>query len=456
MVYSIFRSAIFLLLMLLSTGALANGTDPRGSVESWSELTSNDERRLSVALYKSKAIQFDQVIAKVSIANPEIADIVIINPKLIYVLGQALGSTNILVMDESDRLMASIGLEVEHDLDNLRRSLRQLLPKENIHVSASQGSIVLSGMLSNITAVRSALLLAETFMPQSRGLVKTRGNEKLEGSGIINLLKVKGSQQVMLEVQVAEISRQFLRSIDADFGLQEADNRPNSSIDINTSTKGLLANFTNNNLMLNVVLNAAKEKGLAKVLSEPILTTLSGQEAQFVSGGEFPVPVPGNDGATGIVFKEYGVSLKFLPVVLDSNRVRLKLDIAVSEISNGNTITVNQDNTTSSLFIPSIKKRSVQNTVELIDGQTLGVAGLISDNVREKVRKFPGLAKIPVLGTLFRSQEFIKGQTELVIFVTPHFAQAGRSDEYINPAQFFVEPSDNEFLLQGRLEAGQQ
>ena len=453
---------IMLLALLLSlTSVHAGQYAPKESDEAWIELSSNDHRNLSVALYKSKVLVFKKDIAKVSIANPEIADIIVVNPRQMYVLGKALGSTNILVLDESDNLSASISLEIKHDLDNLRQNLRRLLPKEAIHVSSSQGSIVLNGTVSSLTDMRSALALANTFMPQSKGLAKTKGNEQLEGSGVINLLKIEGPQQVMLEVQVAEISKQLLRSIEVDFNFLGTDNGSGSAIDqvldgrMIPSGQGLLASFTNKNLRLSALMDAAKEKGLAKVLSEPTLTTLSGQEARFVSGGEFPVPVPGSDGKVGIIFKEYGVALKFLPVVLGSNRINLKLDLSVSEISNGNTVTISQDSTTSNLFIPSIKKRSVQNTVELADGQTLGIAGLISDDVRSKVRRFPGLAKIPVIGMLFRSQEFIKGQTELVIFVTPHFARPGFQSEYIKPTDFYIEPNDNEFLFEGKMVAGQ-
>lgn len=473
---------LVVLLLLVSGGfVLAEQADRNDTEMVWFELTTDDQRDLSVSLYKSRVLQFQNTISKVSIAKPEIADILLINPSQMYVLGKALGSTNILVLDENDQLVTSISLEVRHDLESLRQSLQRLLPNENIKVSSSQGSIVLSGEVSGIHVVKTALDLARTLLPQSKGLQNTKGSETLEGSGVVNLLKVSGAQQVMLEVQVAEISRQFLKSIDVNFNLVGPDSRfkigavsggstlaslagtldSGLSVDqvingqMSIPNKGIFTNFLDQNMLFNSVLNIAKEKGLAKVLSEPTLTTLSGQEAKFVSGGEFPVPVPNGDGKATIVFKEYGVALKFLPVVLDNNRVNLKLDLAVSELSNSNTVTVQQEATTSNLFVPSVTKRSVQNTVELAEGQTLGIAGLISDNVREKVNKFPGLAKLPVVGMLFRSQEFVKGQTELVVFVTPHFARPGHISEYIVPTEHFIEPNDEEYFLQGKME-GQQ
>lgn len=446
----------------------------------WYEMQSDDEASLVVPLYKSKVLKFQNEIKKVSIGNPDIADILLINPSQMYVLGKALGTTNILVLDYDDQLLTTINLEVGHDLAALKKSFARLLPGENIQVHSSQGSIVLSGEVSGIGQVKSAMDLAKSFMPLSKGLAKTQGDEKLLGNKVINLLKVAGAQQVMLEVKVAEISRQFMKSIDVDFNLVG----PGSWVkvgavsggasmlgtsgalssapevnevlqsNLNVPDKGLFYSLLNKNALFNAVLKVAKEKGLAKVLSEPTLTTLSGQEAKFISGGEFPTPIPQSDGNTTIQFKEFGVGLKFLPVVLDQKRINLKLDLSVSELTNTNTVTVGQGNTTSQIFVPSLSKRSVNTTVELADGQTLGIAGLISDNLRSTVNKFPGLGKIPVIGALFRSQEFIKGQTELVIFVTPHFAKPSAQTVMKLPTDDYVEPSDAGFYIKGELEEG--
>ena len=453
------NALILLVLMLSSVSTLAeekpNSTKaPAKSDKVWHVLNSNDNRGLNITLYKSKVLQFKENISKVSIANPDIADIIVVNPKQMYVLGKALGTTNILVLDASEKLLATINLDVKHDLDSLQQNLRRLLPDEKIKVSSSQGSITLSGEVSGIGSVKSAMAVAKSFMPHSKGLAKTKGSETLEGSNVINLLKVAGAQQVMLEVQVAEVSRSFLKSVDANFNILSSNKSSEAgSQKLSNPVNGLFTSFTHKNLMLHAALNAAKERGLAKVLSQPILTTLSGHEASFISGGEVPVPVPADDGKVGVVYKEYGVALKFLPIVLDNKRINLKLDLSVSELSTGNSVTVTENETKTSMFIPSIRKRSVQSTVELADGQTLGIAGMINDNTRSNISKFPGLAKLPVIGMLFRSQEFIKGQTELVIFVTPHFAQPGHSREYNKPTQYYVEPSDDEFFIKGKLEA---
>ena len=216
--------------------------------------------------------------------------------------------------------------------------------------------------------------------------------------------------------------------------------------------QGLWASFLTNNTLFNLAIDAAKENGLAKILAEPTLTTLTGEEAEFLSGGEFPIPVPqGNQGIT-VEFREFGVELKFLPVVLGSGNINVKLNIAVSELINSNSIGITSPDTTASFIVPSLAKRSAMATVELQEGQTIAIAGLISENLREIVTKFPGLGEIPVLGALFRSQEFVNNESELVIIVTPRLAKPLKQEDIILPTDHFVEPNDAEFYLLGRLE----
>jgi pilus assembly protein CpaC len=206
-----------------------------------------------------------------------------------------------------------------------------------------------------------------------------------------------------------------------------------------------------------MALNMAKDKGLAKILAEPTLTTLSGQEATFLSGGEFPIPVPqGNLGSVTIEYKDFGVGLKFLPVVLGNGVINLKLSVDVSEINDSNSVLISPITTNSTFIVPALTKRSAQVTVELKDGQTIGIAGLISENVREMIRKFPGLGSIPIIGALFRSESFIKGETELVIMVTPHLAKPIDPDDITLPTDSFVEPGDWEFYWMGRMEGDRE
>ncbi len=218
---------------------------------------------------------------------------------------------------------------------------------------------------------------------------------------------------------------------------------------------GMFFRFIGHDVAVKTVINAAKENGLAKILAEPNLTVISGQDADFLSGGEFPVPVPQNMGVGGastvtIQFKPFGVMLKFLPVVLETGRISMKLNIDVSEISADNAVVLPAGNGT--FVIPSLTKRSANSSLELDDGQTLGIAGLINDSMRETISKFPGLGDIPVLGQLFTSQKYQKNETELVIFVTPHLVKPIAPDSIQLPTDTYIDPNDMEYYLMGRTE----
>ncbi len=385
----------------------------------------------------------------------------------------------------------------------LRRSFHDLLPDEDINVYSSQGSIVLRGTVNSVANLEAALDLAQSYLPQSHGPGGTKGGEEIDGNRVINLLQVGGAQQVMLEVKVAEVSRELMRTMDMDFHfinsltniqvgavsggasfpdllLGESDVRvpifPNVEGLFSSSTnlgaralagptmreflpntgviddKGFFMSFLDDNYLFSAVLNIAKENGLAKILAEPTLTTITGKEAKFISGGEFPIPVPQGLSGIGIEFKEFGVGLGFLPIVLDAHHINMTLNVSVSDINSSQSVILGDANTNTQFFVPSLTKRSVQTTVELADGETLGIAGLISENLRETVTKVPGLGDLPLFGALFRSQEFVKGQTELVIFVTPHFAKPIDKNDIIYPFDDFIEPTDAEFYLLGKLQ----
>jgi len=222
--------------------------------------------------------------------------------------------------------------------------------------------------------------------------------------------------------------------------------------DLFIQDKGFFGSLLTNDALLNITLEAAKENGLAKILAEPNLTTLSGQEARFLSGGEFPIPVPQGDRTVTIEFKEFGVGVGFLPIVLGDGRINMVLNVSVTELVNSNPVAISPSGATANFLVPSLSKRSANATVELLDGQTIGIAGLLNENIREVVNKFPGLGNIPILGHLFRSQDFVKGETELVILVTPHLAKPIAPQNIKLPTDNFVEPNDTDFYLLGRME----
>jgi pilus assembly protein CpaC len=214
---------------------------------------------------------------------------------------------------------------------------------------------------------------------------------------------------------------------------------------------GLFGSYLSENALFNLAFDAANTNGLAKILAEPTLVTQSGHQAEFLSGGEFPIPVPRGQNGTTIEFKEFGVGIRFLPVVLDSERISLKLNISVSELIDNNNVTVRTDGVSSTFLVPSLTTRRAESTVELADGQTIGIAGLINENLRDVVTKFPGLGSLPILGALFRSKEFRKDETELLILVTPHLAKPLVPAEVQLPTDYVVEPSAFGWYMQGSL-----
>jgi pilus assembly protein CpaC len=472
---------------LLSSAAL-QAAEPVPAV---SAMPAANVTNIQVPIYKSRVLTTRAPVKKVSVGNPEIADILVTSPTQLYLLGRALGSTNVLLWDSSNRLIDSLDLEVVHDLGGLKSKLHELLPNEEISVYSAQGALVLRGQVSSAAAMDNAVKLAKTYTAQTASIVQGEGEAAVaaptQSLEVINLLTVGGSQQVMLEVKVAEMKRSLFKSINMRFNALDFGSSSrwsgggfNSGVgaggipigfvpdpvndgfivmdptSLIGSGKGFLGQFISDNFLFNVVLEAAKDNGSAKVLAEPTLTTLTGQQAEFISGGEFPIPVSDEDGIT-IEFKEFGVGVKFLPVVLDSGRINLNLNVSVSELVAANSLVVNTGDEVvgSALLVPALTKRSAQSTVELGNGQTIAIAGLISENTRDFVSRFPGLGDIPVLGHLFRSQEFVNGETELVILVTPHLAKPIDSRTVRLPTEKFVEPSDLDFYLLGKTKGRQ-
>lgn len=453
-----------------------------------------------ITLNKSRFVNLPGATDRITVGNPEVADVRLLDSEHLYLLGRKLGTTNVILCRRGD-CFGTLEVEVTHDLDALKAKLHQLFPDEQPKVFSSQGAIVLSGQVSSLERMNAILLIARTFVhrgeqppsempnvtmtnvttaPGAAAAGGQPGSSPFAPRGqetdVINLMQVGGPQQVMLGVTVAEINRRLARRLRVDFSAVGASGdfsagaiRGDALVGALTQAlavapgainpAGLFFRFIGNDAAVKTVINAARENGLARVLAEPNLTTVSGQDAAFLSGGEFPIPVPQNVGGAGtgntitVEFKEFGVALKFLPVVLDSKRISLKLNIAVSELSSDNSIIVPVTGADRTFPIPSLTKRSANSSLELDDGQTLGIAGLLSDSLRETVSKFPGLGDIPVLGQLFTSQDYLKNETELVIFVTPHLVKPIAQNQIRLPTDTWVDPGDAEFYWLGRTES---
>ncbi|MDI5933996.1 type II and III secretion system protein family protein [Halomonas kalidii] len=434
---------------------------------------------VAVAINKGQVLQFPRAVGVVSVGNPEVADIVVMGSRQLYVLGKSTGTTNVVLWDRSENVEGTLNVTVTHDLETLKSSLHDLLPGENIQVRSAQEGIVLSGEVSSAERLETALRLANRFAGD--------GEE-----AVLNLMQVGGAQQVMLDVKVAEVSRSLVKRLEANFnvfnvgssalrigGVSGGASFPDAVFEgvdglggripvfgggspigpvvdefapatATIEDTGIFASYQRSDYLLNLVLDAASTEGVAKILAEPNLTTLTGQPAQFLAGGEFPIPVPQGDGQVAIEHKEFGVGLGFLPVVLDSGTINLKVDVSVSDLVPVNSLQVGVGSGVSTqFFVPALVKRSASSTVELATGQTIAIAGMLNESLRENVSKLPGLGEVPVLGALFRSQEFIKEQTELVIFVTPRLARSFAPEQVRLPTGSFVPPNDLEFYLLG-------
>ncbi|OIN06628.1 type II and III secretion system protein family protein [Oceanisphaera psychrotolerans] len=419
--------------LLLSPGLLWAG----GSVK-------QAGNEVQLPIHKSRSLMLDRPASRVSVGNPAIADVLVLQDRELYLVGKSLGHTNLMVWDMNDGLMQVYDIEVSHDLQGLKERLYRFLPNEPIQVHTSQGQLVMSGEVSDLDRLNAAYELGRGYVVAAEGGVAR--------SEVMNMMSVGGGQQVMLEVTVAEVARDTSRSWESAFGLSVGTG--NWDLNLLRDSVSQLANFGTNTLvgtlqtgdtLFSVALDLAKTRGLARVLAEPRITAISGQSAEFLSGGEYPVPVPTEDGVA-VEFKEFGVGLKFTPVVLSSGKINLNLNLSVSE-----PVVANSANVPLFGDITALSKRSAGTTVELGDGQTIGIAGLLSESTRESVSQLPFAGDIPVLGNLFTSRSYAKGESELVIMVTPRLVRPFDKQQVTLPTEGFIEPSDMEFYLLGNM-----
>jgi len=427
-------------------------------------LKTKKPQKVELVAGTSVVIEVPIAIKRASIANTEVADTRVLSNKHVYVIGKTIGVTNLTLWDKKNgRVFAVLDLNVRPDVSRLKAHLHKVLPGEkNVSVSAAHDSLTIWGTVSGPVIVQQVLDIAEPYAPKK----------------IVNLLTVGGVQQVMLEVRIAEMSRELSKRLGFNWtSLNSAGdgifvNKLNNLAQIVPSDAAVISPLVPGNISpfglalnqaVNVVLrfqtgsitttgfiDALKQSGLVKILAEPTLVALNGQEASFLAGGEFPFPVPQNFNTTTIKFKKFGVGLSFRPTILGNNRISIEVAPEVSELDFQNAITIQ------GFTIPSITTRRVKTVVELKDGQSFAIGGLIRENVREQISKFPLLGDIPILGALFRSSSFLKSETELVIIVTVHIIKSLDVVKQTVPTDFFVEPSDYEFFIEGKMEGPRQ
>jgi pilus assembly protein CpaC len=388
---------------------------------------------------KSLLLQLSESAARLSVGNPDVADVMLINPREIYLLGKKSGQTNLLIWTAQGSTTLR-DITVGADTDALHAKLREYVPSaENLKVDSVADSLVLSGRVSDGMKVQRLMALTQAF----------NGDKK-----VINLLRVHGTQQVMLEVKVAEVSKTLLDELGVDMNLT----RTIGNTSVNLLSQLLSAGSTavtaaRANGLSTITLTAEMKKGLVKVLAEPTITAVSGQEGSFLAGGKIFIPVPQTSATGGTTItleeKEFGVGLRFLPTVLEDGLINLRVTPEVSELSQVGT-TVKGLGGQSSL-LPSITTRRASTTVQLRDGESFAIGGLVKSNVTETIKAFPLLGELPVLGALFRSTAFQTEKSELLFVVTPRLAKVLPPD-YALPTDAYIQPTRAEFFLNGQLE----
>ncbi|MEZ9876607.1 type II and III secretion system protein family protein [Vibrio breoganii] len=429
--------------------------------------TTQSGNTITIPHHKSTHVKISGKAKRVSLGDPEVLDIVMLKADELFLIGKKLGSTNLSAWDAQGRLIESLNIEVTHDLNNLKEKLYEFLPDEKIKVHSAQDKLILSGLVSSQENMNVAIKVAQTYSA-GQAVNASAGDAGQAEAGVINLMTIGGAQQVMLEVTVAEVQRSLVRRFDSNFhffqksgdftwgitGAGGGVGESGGSIlpilgDIGTNDFGILGGFVDSNTLFTFALDIAKENGVAKVLAEPNLTTLSGSQAKFLAGGEFPIPVPSDDGI-GIEYKEYGVALDFIPIVLSDQKINLELAVSVSEVAATGALSYNPGDSNAAYIVPPVTKRSASSTLELADGQTIGIAGLLNENSRDIANEMPGIGDVPVLGNLFKSKQYVSGETELVILVTPRLATPIDRNKVTLPTDGFVEPTDLEFYLIGK------
>jgi pilus assembly protein CpaC len=401
-------------------------------------------RSVVLGLNKAAVVELPIAARDVLVSDPKIVDAVVRTAKRIYLIGLKVGQTNAFFFNERGQQIVNLEIRVERDLSGLRDTLHQYFPDARIDVQAMNDHIVLSGSVASAADAGKARELAARYV----------GSE----DNVLNMLAIEGKEQVMLKVTVAEMQRSVIKQLGVD--LSAAGSIGNLALNLATtnpfsiqgqalggvSTTG--TQFTSGDTTIGASLKALEEDGLVRTLAEPTLTAISGEGAKFLAGGEFPVPTAKDqDGNITVTYKPFGVGLAFTPVVLSEGRISLKISTEVSELTTQGQVVQN------GLTIPALKVRRAETTLEMPSGGSLVMAGLLSDATKQNIDGVPGAKDLPVLGQLFRSRDYQKNETELVIVVTPYVVDPVNRQKIALPTDGFAPASDMDTILMGKLNA---
>jgi pilus assembly protein CpaC len=417
-------------------------------------------RAVSLGVSKSVVIDLPRDIKDVLVADPTIANAVVRSSRRAYIIGIKVGQTNVFFFDAAGKQIAGFDIAVKRDLNGIRETIKEVIPDSDITVSAIGEGVVLSGTVATDAEAQQAYDIAVRLLGDSSATTVP------QGSKIVNAIVVRGRDQVMLKVTVAEVERDLVKqlgiNLSGSLGYGTAvvnfnNTNPFSAYGQSLSGSSISGGWQN----ISAVLQAMEQAGVIHTLAEPNLTAISGETATFVAGGEFPVLNGYSCSATSstpgapvtcqpsISFKDFGVSLHFTPVVLSGGRISLKVMTEVSDLSSNNSLTISEPGSSATATIPSIRTRRADTTVEIPSGGSLAMAGMIQNTTRHNINGFPGLMELPILGPLFKSNDYINQRTELMILVTPYIVRAVAEKDLSRPDDGFADPSDPAQVLLG-------
>ncbi len=433
--------------------------------------------QMVIPVSRSELIEVPVDMGEVIVANPNIADVYVHGKNKVSIIGKSIGQTTLRIFDGDNKLIRETDIVVGYDLPAIRKALKDFLPYETIGVEMVNTNLALTGQVSSATAADRAVKIISEFVspafdPLNKDAVTTSpGQTPVAATKIVNLLTISSGQQVMLRVRVGEMRRTALRNLGVN--LEAVKDGGNTLFAIGTGkglgaftagsgvgfgqysgidsdqTRGIISGTYLNESGdgLSGMLEALERDGLFKILAEPNLVAMSGEKANFLAGGEFPIPIQATLGDITIEFKPFGISVEFLPVVLSENRIRIEVAPEVSEISRENAIVLNN------IEIPALNTRRARTTVEMAPGESFMVAGLIQDRMQSQIEQLPGVGEIPILSALFRSTSYQREETELVLAVTPYIVDPLASSDVKLPTDEFQPASVMESFFYGAMGA---
>ncbi len=427
---------------------------------SFLRISSLDARKgpkfVKIGLGKSMVLELPTPVRDVLVSNPKLMDAVVHTSNRIYLIGLKIGQANAFFFDRNGKQILTLEVSVEQDMAPVMKLLKRLIPGSNIRLESVNNNVVMTGSVRTPADSNRASDIVGRFIAKD-------GAEKEGATRVVNMLAVEAREQVMLKVQVVEMNREIIKQLGVNLSAVAKAGNTTFSLLSNTpfsalgkdviaggflpdgaySANGLGVRSTSGNLQTSSILKAMERNGMTRTLAEPNLTAISGETAKFHVGGEFPIPVATDNNTISVEWKKFGVLVNFTPVVLSEGRISLQIKSEVSEISQEGAIQIG------GITLPAIAVRNAESTVEMPSGGSLMMAGLISEKTRQAVNGLPGLKNLPVLGTLFRSRDYVKQETELVILVSPYIVKPVSNRKLVTPDVGYAEASDGKANLLG-------